>query len=92
MPNFLALQGIALTKLDVLDGVDSLKICVGYTIDGKQYEYYPANTALQAKAQPVYEQIAGWSETTYGCRDFNQLPANAVAYIKRLEQLIENPN
>ena len=85
------ITGIALTKLDVLDGVDSLKICVGYTIDGKEYEYYPANTALQAKAQPVYEQIAGWSETTYGCRDFDQLPANAVAYIKRLEQLIETP-
>ena len=85
------ITGIALTKLDVLDGMDSLKICIGYDIDGKQYDYYPSNSTLQATAKPIYETIDGWSETTYGCRDYEALPANAIAYINRLQQLIETP-
>ena len=85
------INGIALTKLDVLDGIDSLKICVGYDINGTKYDYYPASTTLQAQAQPIYETIAGWHETTYGCRNYQALPKNAIAYIKRLEQLIDTP-
>ncbi len=85
------ITGIALTKLDVLDGMDTLKICVGYDINGKTYDYYPANARLQASATPIYETIAGWAENTYGCRDYTALPNNAIAYVKRLEQLIETP-
>lgn len=80
---------IALTKLDVLDGVQDLKICIGYDIDGVAYDYYPANTALQEKATPIYETIAGWTHSTYGCRNYDALPPNAIAYIQRLQELIE---
>ncbi|HVZ01835.1 MAG TPA: adenylosuccinate synthase [Dongiaceae bacterium] len=85
------IDGIALTKLDILDGFDELKICVGYTIDGRRYDHLPAATQLQAKAQPVYETIEGWSESTKGARSWAQLPAQAIKYIRRVEELIEAP-
>lgn len=85
------ITGIALTKLDVLDGFDEIKICTGYDIDGKIYDHLPANQRLQAKAKPVYETIEGWSETTMGARSWADLPAAAIKYVRRVEELIEAP-
>jgi len=85
------ITGIALTKLDVLDGFDEIKICTGYDIDGKIYDHLPANQRLQAKAKPVYETIDGWSETTMGARSWADLPAAAIKYVRRIEELIEAP-
>jgi adenylosuccinate synthase len=85
------IDGIALTKLDILDGFEALKICTGYTIDGAAFDHLPAATQLQAKAKPVYETIEGWSESTKGARSWAQLPAQAIKYIRRVEELIEVP-
>ncbi|HET6621361.1 MAG TPA: adenylosuccinate synthase [Dongiaceae bacterium] len=85
------IDGIALTKLDVLDGFEELKICVGYEIDGKRFDYLPSAAHLQAAAKPVYETIEGWSESTKGARSWAQLPATAIKYIRRIEELIEVP-
>ncbi|KJE35358.1 adenylosuccinate synthetase [Thalassospira sp. HJ] len=85
------ITGIALTKLDVLDGFDEINICTGYDIDGKIYDHLPANQRLQAKAKPVYETIEGWSETTMGARSWADLPAAAIKYVRRVEELIEAP-
>ncbi len=80
--------GIALTKLDVLDGFDEIKICTGYTLDGKAYDYMPASAKAQAGLKPTYETHPGWKETTKGARSFAELPAAAVKYIRRIEELI----
>lgn len=85
------IHGIALTKLDVLDGLKELKICTGYDIGGKKYDYLPASSDLQAKAKPIYETIEGWSESTQGARSWAQLPAQAIKYVRRVEELIEVP-
>ncbi|MBW8790895.1 MAG: adenylosuccinate synthase, partial [Rhizobium leguminosarum] len=85
------IDGIALTKLDILDGFEELKICTGYTIDGEQFDHLPAATQLQAKAKPVYETVEGWRESTKGARSWAQLPATAIKYIRRVEELIEAP-
>lgn len=85
------IDGIALTKLDVLDGFDRLKVCVGYEIDGRRYDHLPAAANLQAIAQPVYETLEGWQDSTRGARNFRDLPATAVKYIRRIEELIEAP-
>ena len=85
------MDGIALTKLDVLDGFDELKICVAYEIDGRRYDHLPAATGLQARAKPVFETLQGWSESTYGARSWADLPATAIKYIRRIEELIETP-
>ncbi|WP_339774441.1 adenylosuccinate synthase [uncultured Thalassospira sp.] len=85
------IHGIALTKLDVLDGFDEIRICTGYDIDGEIYDHLPANQRLQAKAKPVYETIPGWSETTMGARSWADLPATAIKYVRRIEELIEAP-
>jgi adenylosuccinate synthase len=85
------IDGIALTKLDILDGFEELKICTGYTIDGEEIDHLPAATQLQAKAKPVYETIEGWQESTKGARSWAQLPAQAIKYIRRVEELIEAP-
>jgi adenylosuccinate synthase len=86
------IHGMALTKIDVLDDFETLKICIGYEIDGQKYDYLPQSITLQAKAKPVYEDIAGWKgESTVGVRDYNKLPKNAVAYLKRLEELVGIP-
>ncbi len=84
-------SGIALTKLDVLDGMKELKVCTGYTIDGERSDVLPASPTLQAKVRPVYETLEGWEESTHGARSWAQLPATAVKYIRRLEELIEVP-
>ncbi|SMF60358.1 Adenylosuccinate synthetase [Tistlia consotensis] len=85
------IDGIALTKLDVLDGLEELKICTGYEIDGASYDHLPALGSLQARAKPVYESFAGWQETTYGARSWGELPAMAIKYVRRIEELIEAP-
>ncbi len=84
-------NGIALTKLDVLDGFDTLKICVGYQIDGQHYDYLPTAAALQAKVKPIYEKMEGWQESTEGARSWADLPAAAVKYVRRVEELIQCP-
>ncbi|SFO83196.1 adenylosuccinate synthase [Tranquillimonas alkanivorans] len=84
-------KGIALTKLDVLDGFDELKICVGYELDGKRIDYLPTAADHQARCTPVYETMPGWQESTEGARSWADLPANAIKYVRRVEELIECP-
>ncbi len=85
------IDGVALTKLDVLDGLDELKVCVGYRIGDRTLDYLPAGMADQAACQPVYETLEGWSESTKGARSWKDLPAAAVKYVRRLEELMEAP-
>jgi len=84
-------DGIALTKLDVLDGFDQIKVCIGYQLDGQTLDYLPADANLQARLVPVYETLEGWKETTQGARSWAQLPANAIKYVRRVEELIGAP-
>jgi adenylosuccinate synthase len=84
-------DGIALTKLDVLDGFDEIKVCTGYEAGGQRFDHLPADAALQAKLTPVYETLEGWSDTTAGARSWAQLPANAIKYVRRIEELIGTP-
>ncbi|MDF3853303.1 adenylosuccinate synthase [Paracoccus sp. P2] len=84
-------DGIALTKLDVLDGFQTLKICVGYEVDGQHYDHLPTAAALQARAKPVYEEMEGWQDSTQGARSWADLPANAIKYVRRIEELIQCP-
>ena len=83
------IDGIALTKLDVLDGFDELNICVGYELNGERLDYFPASQIDQANVKPIYETIPGWKESTYGARSWADLPAEAIKYVKRVEELIE---
>ncbi|WP_299935367.1 adenylosuccinate synthase [uncultured Pelagimonas sp.] len=85
------IKGICLTKLDVLDGFETLKICVGYDLDGEKLDYLPTAADQQARCTPIYEEMPGWSESTEGARSWNDLPANAVKYVRRIEELIECP-
>jgi adenylosuccinate synthase len=85
------IDGIALTKLDVLDGLEEVKICVGYKLDGKVIDYFPSGQGAQARVEPVYETMPGWSETTYGARSYADLPGNAIKYVRHLEELIGAP-
>ena len=85
------IQGLALTKLDVLDGMAELKIGVGYEIDGQRCSHLPAGQAAQAKARPVYETIEGWAGSTRGARSWAALPAQAIKYVRRIEELVETP-
>jgi len=84
-------DGICLTKLDVLDGFDEIKVCTGYKLDGQVLDYLPADANLQARLVPVYETLDGWKETTQGARSWAQLPANAIKYVRRVEELIGAP-
>ena len=81
-------SGIAFTKLDVLDGFETLKICTGYTLDGTQLDYLPTAADEQARCVPIYEEMAGWSESTEGARSWADLPANTIKYVRRVEELI----
>ncbi|MGR7994912.1 adenylosuccinate synthase [Xanthobacter sp. ZOL 2024] len=85
------IHGIALTKLDVLDGFTELKVCVGYKVDGKAIDYLPAETGAQARAEPIYEVMEGWQASTQGARSWADLPAEAVKYVRRVEELIGCP-
>ncbi|HXV74627.1 MAG TPA: adenylosuccinate synthase [Sphingomonadales bacterium] len=85
------IQGIALTKLDVLDGLEEIKICTGYRLRGRKLDYFPAGTRDQAKVTPVFEALQGWQGSTRGARSWKELPARAIKYIRRIEELIEAP-
>lgn len=86
------IDGIALTKLDVLDGFDEIKICTGYKLDGQPIDYLPANAAEQARIEAVYETLDGWSgESSFGARSWADLPAEAVRYVRYIEELIGAP-
>jgi adenylosuccinate synthase len=83
--------GVALTKLDVLDGLDVVKICTGYRLGGEDLDHFPAHAADQAAVEPVYESMDGWTQSTAGARSWAQLPAQAIKYIRRIEELIHCP-
>ena len=85
------ITGIALTKLDVLDGLEQLKICIGYDLDGERIDHLPASQGAQARVTPVYETIDGWEGTTVGARSWADLPAQAIKYVRRIEELIGAP-
>ena len=84
-------SGIALTKLDVLDGFETLKICVGYDLDGVRLDYLPTAADQQARCTPIYEEMPGWSENTAGARSWADLPGAAIKYVRRIEELIQCP-
>ncbi|AWK89059.1 adenylosuccinate synthase [Azospirillum thermophilum] len=85
------IDGIAMTKLDVLDGFDEIKVCVGYRLDGKEIDYFPANSGAQARVEPIYEVFEGWKDSTQGARSWAELPAQAVKYVRHVEELIQAP-
>ena len=85
------ITGIALTKMDVLDGFETLKVCDGYELEGSRIDYFPSSSNHQAAVKPLYRQIEGWSESTRGARSWAELPSNAVKYIRQIEELIEAP-
>ena len=85
------IDGIALTKLDILDGFETIKVCTGYRLDGRLIERFPASQAAQARVEPVYETIEGWSGTTANARSWADLPAQAIKYVRRIEELIGAP-
>ncbi len=85
------MDGIALTKLDVLDGLDEVRICTSYRLGGRQYDHLPASLSAQAGVEPVYESLEGWQDSTFGARSWADLPATAIKYIRRIEELIERP-
>ncbi len=85
------ISGLALTKLDVLDGLPELKVCVGYDIDGTMLRRLPAAPRAQARAKPVFESFEGWSGSTRGARSWADLPAQAIKYVRRIEELVETP-
>ena len=85
------INGIALTKLDVLDGLDEIKVCTGYMLDGERIDYLPAGQGAQARVEPVYETLEGWKDTTAGARSWASLPAQAIKYVRYIEELIGCP-
>ncbi len=85
------INGIALTKLDVLDGLDEIKVCTHYLLDGERIDYLPASQGAQARVEPVYETLEGWKDSTAGARSWNDLPAQAVKYVRHIEELIGAP-
>ncbi|TXJ02988.1 MAG: adenylosuccinate synthase [Neisseriales bacterium] len=84
-------SGICVTKLDVMDGMEEIKICVGYIRDGKEYDILPFGSDLVVNCEPIYETMAGWSESTAGLKNYDELPENAKKYLKRIEEIIETP-
>jgi adenylosuccinate synthase len=82
------IHGIALTKLDILDGFEAIKVCTGYRLDGREIDYLPASESLQARVEPIYETVEGWREPTARARSWAQLPAQAIKYVRRIEELI----
>ena len=85
------INGIALTKLDVLDGFETIKVCVRYRLDGQEIDYMPASEHAEARLEPVYETIPGWKDSTANARSWAALPAEAIKYVRRVEELIETP-
>jgi len=84
-------SGMCLTKLDVLDGLETLKLCTGYTIDGQHVDIFPVGAEEAARCVPIYEEMPGWTESTVGAKSLAALPATARAYIKRIEELVGVP-
>ncbi|EAS50772.1 adenylosuccinate synthetase [Aurantimonas manganoxydans SI85-9A1] len=85
------IHGLALTKLDVLDGLDEIKIVVAYKLDGKTIDYLPASLAEQQRIEPIFETLEGWRDTTAGARRWTDLPAQAIKYVRHIEELVEAP-
>jgi adenylosuccinate synthase len=85
------IDGIALTKLDVLDGFDEVKFCTAYRRNGQTFDYFPAGKTAQAEVEPIYESAEGWADSTRGARSWADLPATAIKYIRRIEELIGAP-
>ena len=85
------INGLALTKLDILDGFDEIKVCVGYRLDGREIDYLPASASAQARVEPVYETVEGWKSATAGARSWAELPAQAIKYVRRIEELVDCP-
>ena len=85
------ISGLALTKLDILDGFDKIQVCVGYKLDGREIDYLPAGEQAQARVEPIYETIDGWKEPTARARSWAQLPAQAIKYVRRIEELVGCP-
>jgi adenylosuccinate synthase len=85
------IDGLALTKLDILDGFDEIKVCVRYRLNGREIDYLPAGEQAQARVEPVYETIDGWKEPTARARSWAQLPAQAIKYVRRIEELVGCP-
>jgi adenylosuccinate synthase len=85
------IQGLALTKLDVLDGFSELRVCTGYVVRGETIRHLPAAPGAQAAAEPVYETLEGWRDSTRGARSWADLPAQAIKYVRRIEELVEAP-
>ncbi len=85
------ISGLALTKLDILDGFDEVKVCVGYRLDGREIDYLPASEHAQAAVEPIYESIGGWTDRTANARSWAELPAPAIKYVRRIEELVGCP-
>jgi adenylosuccinate synthase len=85
------INGLALTKLDILDGFDEIKVCTGYRLDGREIDYLPAGERAQGRVEPIYETVEGWQDSTAGARSWAKLPAQAVKYVRRIEELIGCP-
>jgi adenylosuccinate synthase len=85
------INGLALTKLDILDGFDEIKVGVGYRLDGRKIDYLPASASAQARVEPIYESIEGWKSATAGARSWADLPAQAIKYVRRIEELVDCP-
>ena len=85
------INGLALTKLDILDGFDTIEVCTGYKLDGKEIDHFPAGEGAQARVEPIYETIEGWKEPTANARSWAQLPAQAIKYVRRIEELVGCP-
>jgi len=85
------INGLALTKLDILDGFDELSVCIGYRLDGREIDYLPAGERAQGRVEPIYETIEGWQDSTAGARSWAELPAQAIKYVRRIEELVGCP-
>src|SRR5579883_637141 len=85
------INGLALTKLDILDGLGDIQVCVGYRLDGREIDYLPAGEGAQARVEPIYETVAGWQEPTARARSWAELPAPAIKYVRRIEELVGCP-
>jgi len=85
------INGLALTKLDILDTFDQIKVCTGYKLDGRDIDYLPGGERAQARVEPVYETIDGWAEPTAKARSWADLPAQAIKYVRRVEELVGCP-
>jgi len=85
------IDGLALTKLDILDGFEEIRVCVGYRLDGREIDYLPAGEHAQARVEPIYETIGGWDEKTAGARSWAELPAQAIKYVRWVEELVGCP-